>query len=329
MGQYANFYNSNNGDREYNAESFTEFIKPFFKTGIFNGECQVVSNQNMTITAKMGNVNIGGKTKFFENDQIITIEAPHATLSRIDNVVIRRDDVGRDIYRFVQKGQFSSTPTAPTPVRNGGVYDLICAQIYVGPSIVKILPENVTDTRMNNDLCGWVASTIEEIDFKQITTQWSAYITEFKNSNESTFSTWFNNIKGKLAEDIAGSLQNQIDAANTQIELKASKKDVSKKEVNVTLLASDWIGTQAPYTYTLTGIEEITSIQTMIDLKYANQSTKSNDEYNVYKEALDEIGLESVDELQQTGRVVFKAWTAKPNIDLPIKLLIGGEINAV
>lgn len=329
MGQHANFYKSNNGDRKYDADSFTEFIRPFFKTGIFNGECQVVSNQDMTVTAKTGNVNIGGKTKYFENDQTITVEAPHATLSRIDNVVIRRDDVGRDIYRFIQKGQFSTVPVAPTPIRNGGIYDLVCAQIYVGPSIVRILPENITDTRMNDSLCGWVASTIEEIDFNQINEQWIAYMAEFKRTNENAFNLWFETIKGKLSGDIAGSLQNQIDEANSQIESKANKSDIAKKEIVVTLVSANWKGTQVPYTYTLVGITEISSNRTIIDLKYVNQDEKQNDEYKRYKDALDEIGIEPVDELQTAGTVVFKAWASKPTIDIPIKLLIGGEVDAM
>ena len=36
MGTYANFYNSDNGDRVYDADSFSEWLRPFFKTGVFN-----------------------------------------------------------------------------------------------------------------------------------------------------------------------------------------------------------------------------------------------------------------------------------------------------
>jgi hypothetical protein len=32
MGQYANFYNSRNGDRVYNADSMSEWLLPFFTT---------------------------------------------------------------------------------------------------------------------------------------------------------------------------------------------------------------------------------------------------------------------------------------------------------
>ena len=36
MGQYANFYKSRNGDRVYNADSMSEWLLPFFTTGVFN-----------------------------------------------------------------------------------------------------------------------------------------------------------------------------------------------------------------------------------------------------------------------------------------------------
>ena len=55
MGAHANFYNSSNGDRVYDASSFEEWLKPFFKSGVFNGELQVTANNNMTVTVATGN----------------------------------------------------------------------------------------------------------------------------------------------------------------------------------------------------------------------------------------------------------------------------------
>lgn len=200
MGAHANFYNSEDGDRIYDAESFTEWLNPFFTTGVFNGGLQVTADENMNIKVSPGYVNIGGKTRYFEQEQGFTLETADATLNRIDSVIIRRDDVGRDITMMVVKGFLSSNPVAPTPVRTNGTYDLVIAHISVNAAAVEILQQNITDTRMDQDICGWVAATVKEIDFSQITAQWENYLETFEADNLDEFNTWFNSIKADVQE---------------------------------------------------------------------------------------------------------------------------------
>ena len=66
MGTYANFYNSDNGDRVYDADSFSEWLRPFFKTGVFNGELQVMASSGMEVIVDTGNAFIEGKLKKFD-----------------------------------------------------------------------------------------------------------------------------------------------------------------------------------------------------------------------------------------------------------------------
>ena len=61
MSEYAMFYNSVEGDRVYDADDMTDWLKPFFVTGVFNGQMQVTANDDMTVTVANGYVNIGGK----------------------------------------------------------------------------------------------------------------------------------------------------------------------------------------------------------------------------------------------------------------------------
>ncbi len=181
MGQYANFYNSNNGDRVYDASSFEEWLRPFFKTGVFNGELQVTANDNMTVTVATGNAYINGRMKCFDSVTSLTLDNAHATLNRIDNIIVRRNDADRDFELIVQKGDNAAAPVAPTPVRSGTSYDIVIAQVYVGAAVTKVTQANVTDTRANADLCGWVASNIEEIPFDQISEQYYAWLDEIRD----------------------------------------------------------------------------------------------------------------------------------------------------
>ena len=60
---------------------------------------------------------------------------------------------------------------------------------------------DITDLRLNEAVCGVVASPVEHLE----TGAANAQLTD-------AFNQWFEGIKGQLSEDAAGNLQNQIDA---------------------------------------------------------------------------------------------------------------------
>lgn len=240
MGTYANFYNSDNGDRVYDADSFSEWLRPFFKTGVFNGELQVLASSGMEVIVDTGNAFIEGKLKKFDSQTTLTVEQASANSTRIDAVVCRRNDTDRDFTLMIVKG----TTVAPLPVRENGIYDIVLAHITVPASAVEIKQENITDTRMNADICGWVVSNVEEVDFSQVTAQWADYIANFEANELQAFNEWFDTIKGQLSTDQAGSLQLQIDeqankiAANTA-NISANKADITSLQQTTETNTSD------------------------------------------------------------------------------------------
>lgn len=228
MSDYALFYNSEEGDRKYNADSFSEWLKPFFKNGVFNGELEVVANENFRLNVTSGNAYIDGKLRYFEDVTSITIDKPSSILNRIDRVVVRRNDTDRNFTIEVLKGTLADNPVAPALTRENGIYELCLAQIYVGASVTEITQSVITDTRTNSDLCGYVCATVEQIDFEQITKQWSEYVSEFTASQLAEFNQWFNTIKGQLSEDVAGKLQLEIDKNKVEHFLMVGLTDGSK-----------------------------------------------------------------------------------------------------
>lgn len=240
MGTYANFYNSDNGDRVYDADSFSEWLRPFFKTGVFNGELQVLASSGMEVIVDTGNAFIEGKLKKFDSQTTLTVEQASANSTRIDSVICRRNDTDRDFTLMIVKG----TTVAPLPVRENGIYDIVLAHITVPASAVEIKQENITDTRMNADICGWVVSNVEEVDFSQVTAQWADYIANFEADELQAFNEWFETIKGQLSTDQAGSLQLQIDeqankiATNTA-NISANKADITSLQQTTSKNTSD------------------------------------------------------------------------------------------
>lgn len=240
MGTYANFYNSDNGDRVYDADSFSEWLRPFFKTGVFNGELQVLASSGMEVIVDTGNAFIEGKLKKFDSQTTLTVEQASANSTRIDAVVCRRNDTDRDFTLMIVKG----TTVAPLPVRENGIYDIVLAHITVPASAVEIKQENITDTRMNADICGWVVSNVEEVDFSQVSAQWADYIANFEADELQAFNEWFDTIKGQLSTDQAGSLQLQINeqankiATNTA-NISANKADITSLQQTTSTNTSD------------------------------------------------------------------------------------------
>ena len=311
MGQYANFYNSINKDRVYDASSFEEWLKPFFKTGVFNSQLQVVQNSGMNIKVKPGNAFIEGKLKYFENDTVLSIDAAHATYNRIDNVIVRRNDTNRDFTIMIQKGTNANSPTAPSPVRQDGIYDIVIAQIYVQAASIEIFQRNITDTRANSSLCGWVVSNIEEVDFEQIVAQFNDYFDDFKTTNLNEFNTWFETIKGILGEDEAAELLQLIQANQASIEsINGSLPSTTK---TITIQPTEWVDKK----YTLN--------DPLI-------TATSNQEWclPVYNDSSDDAMFDAIDAArirsggQSAGKAIIKCQGDVPTIAIKLDVIFRG-----
>ncbi len=242
MSEYAMFYNSENGDRVYDADSFSNWLKKFFTTGVFEGDCQVTALGSMVVNLAPGYANIMGKVKELEN-QTFTLEPADGSYPRIDTIVIERNDTDRDITAKVVTGELSGNDPIPTPrVWENGVYQLIVAEIYVAAGATEVTQANITDKRSDPDVCGIVAGTVTEMDFSQFTAQFESYFEQFKASNLEEFDEWFQHMKDQLDTDAAGHLQNEIDAINAKIPSGASASNKMATASDIAEINSDLNG---------------------------------------------------------------------------------------
>lgn len=225
--QYPLFYNSINDDRSYDADSFSDWLKKFFTTGVFKDELQVAAISGMGISVSAGYVNINGKVMMFGTTPL-TVGTADGTYYRIDSVIIERNDTDRQFYIKVVQGNTGteSSVSGVTPVRSGAIYQLVLARIMVRPGATAITQADITDTRADSDLCGIVAGTVTAMDFTQFSAQFDAYLDNFKDGREADFDAWFANIQDVLDTDTAGHLQNEID--------NCVKMDVSQLKLDTT-----------------------------------------------------------------------------------------------
>lgn len=211
------FWNSQNGDRVYDANDFSEWLKKFYTTGVFNGDLAVTASGGMTVSVSSGYVNIEGKVKFFSTPTTLTIATAGGTYERIDTVVAECNYSDREITVKVVTGAYSASPKATAPVRTAAAYQLVLAEIDVPAGLTEITQKNITDMRTDSSVCGLVTGTVNQIDFSTV---------------EAQFNSWFESVKGTLDSDAAGNLKNQIDAANEKIETNASAISDNQTAIN-------------------------------------------------------------------------------------------------
>lgn len=218
--EYGYFFNSNNSDRTYNADSFETWLKPFFISGVFAGTLQVTaqSTPDMSVKVSPGFANLNGKPAYWPDTNTLELDTASGVYNRIDTIVLRRDNTNRQISLEVVTGVASASPSPTAPTRTSDIFELVLAQIYVGVGVTEITAANITDTRTDTSICGYVTATVDQMDFDQFKTQFDGWIADFEESEEewqddtmAAFAAWFEEIRGQLDEDAAGHLQNEID----------------------------------------------------------------------------------------------------------------------
>lgn len=292
--EYGLFWNSVSSDRLYDADSFSEWLRKFFTTGVFNGDLQVLAASGMDVTVQTGYANIEGKVRFFDTTTTFTLAPASGTYPRIDTIVVERNDTDREItVKYIQGTYSGNTPTPTAPVRAAGVYQIVLAQIYVAVGATEIAQGNITDTRPDNTLCGWVVGTVDRVDVEQMTAQ-----------VQDEMETWFEGMKDQLSEDAAINLQNQINTINSEIAIT---------EVPFTLLASGWDTDDDTYEITDAAIDPDKEIILTYD------PAMLDDPY----EALQDAGIRPYGAVT-SGAMTVKAVGGAPDVNLDIILLIRG-----
>lgn len=243
--EFGYFFNSNSSDRKYSADSFEEWMKPFFVSGVFVGELEVtaLSTPGMSVQVAPGYANLDGKVAKFASTSTLTISTASGVYDRIDTIVLRRDNTNRQISLEVVTGTASSSPEPTAPVRSSTIYELVLAQILVGTGVTAITQGDITDTRVDPDVCGIVCAAVQTPDFSNLYDQFTYQ-----------FNTWFDHMKDQLDEDAAGHLQLEIDGITGDI----TDLDDDITALGKTLLAVDTAfaipASGASVTYTMTGL---------------------------------------------------------------------------
>lgn len=201
-------------DRAEDATFFAEYFKSFIGNGIYfnsSNNLQVCESSGMKIKVKEGKCFINGILGWRETEEAqseITLDNSDTTLNRIDRIVVRLDESNRNIEIKVKKGTPALEPTAPVLQRSEDIYELALADVIINKNVSSITQANITDLRLNSELCGIVTSVVEKID---TTTLFNQFTTSFQE--------WFNSVKDILNEEDTTKIASEILSIKSQVEL--------------------------------------------------------------------------------------------------------------
>lgn len=224
MAEKSSFFTSLNGDRKYKSSDFAEYFSTFIGNGVFpnpSTNLLVTANGDMTINLSPGFAWINGYMYHNTDNLTLTVEHADSALKRIDRVVLRCDFINREIRAYVKKGIFASNPITPDLERGVNAYELSISDILVENGVISIQQSKITDTRLDESVCGIVTQTVKEIETSELYRKLQGYIDErgqdvkywmdkATTQWEIDFNTWFETIKDILNGDVAGELANRI-----------------------------------------------------------------------------------------------------------------------
>lgn len=203
-------------DRASDSQELRDYFHLMYTDGVFpnpsTGLQVVAYSEEMSVSVMPGNVIIRGAFGIEESTRTMVFEAAGTAYDRIDAVVARLNTNYnyRQIDLYVVKGVESASPVAPELTREGGIYELRLANVFIAKNTTTITTERITDTRLNTEDCGIVTANPKVVDTTAIFDQYQASLDKYLKY-----------VKECIDGTTAANLQNQIDDINSNLNVIA------------------------------------------------------------------------------------------------------------
>lgn len=210
------------------------------------------------------------------SDMILEIPLSNAVFPRIDRVVVSWEttDYAARPNIEVLSGSPSSSPAAPSLTNNAIKREISLAKVYVSAAANEIKSENITDERLNSEVCGLVTDWVG-VDTSVMQSQFTAFLQAIKTELEQLNGGTATMLKAQYDPDDAGvtfsdlataqknisknssdisNANAQISGLNAGLELAKSQISGINKDIGFVIAkleVANWSGA-APYTQTVT-----------------------------------------------------------------------------
>ena len=202
------FFNSVNGDRLYNAAQIGRYLQYLVSDGVYaydSTSLQVLANDGMEVEVQAGRAMLDHH--FLDNDAPITLTlSAGGSQDRIDAIIMYVDMAERACGITVKKGTPAASPTAPALTRTDVRKEYMLARVRVPKLASTITQSNITDTRADTSVCGWVTGLIKQVDTATLFLQWQtayeeayAKLGDYLAAQQAAWEAFF----ASVTEDIA------------------------------------------------------------------------------------------------------------------------------
>ncbi len=248
------FFNSVNGDRRYNAEQMSNMFEGLISGGVFESvgnKFQVGASSGMNVIVGTGRAIVD--RNWIRNDAVVSvpISASHVSLNRYTLVVLRKSEESRTITLETKDGTPAASPTAPALTRSGGIYEICLAKVYVAAGATSITAADITDTRADSSVCGYVTGLIEQVDTSEILAQWEAAYAAAEDELESDAADFSQQARNLMASEQAAFMSwfDEL-TANLRVETYIQKYTFSGTPASLSSTLIAWADlTPASYAY--------------------------------------------------------------------------------
>ncbi|CAN5751227.1 hypothetical protein BH23CHL7_BH23CHL7_17390 [soil metagenome] len=154
MSVRSRFYDDSGGDRTYDSAALAQVLRGLIGDGVVGGignELAVLESSPAAMSVRV-NTGVafarGYYLEVYASMETLVISPAHATLSRIDRVVVRRDLAGRTGTLAVLTGTPAGSPTAPALTQTeAGIWEIPLASLAIAANATSLAAANITDER--------------------------------------------------------------------------------------------------------------------------------------------------------------------------------------
>ena len=198
-------------DRVYNADSFSDWLKLIVGNGVFSNP-----SSNLQVEARTGfNIVVDSGSGWIDGHKMdntiyypLTVDGSDVLLDRIDRVIFYLDNVNRTMGIDILKGEPANFPEPPELTRDDERVEYCLAEISVAHQVTEITQADITDTRPETSICGWVTGLIEQVDTETLFIQYQtayenafAELEEWEAAEKIAFETFIEHLTEELKVD--------------------------------------------------------------------------------------------------------------------------------
>lgn len=230
-------------DRTYLAEAFAKYFSLFISNGVFPNppyQLMVVAATGYNVSLTIGSGFINGY--WYRNTTPLShsVEATDGVNNRIDRLVLRWSKQSRSIVSMVIKGTPALAALPPELLRNDDFYDISLAQIRISRTGTQISASDITDERLNNDVCGLVHAVVDQIDTTSLYNQIQGDLDDYHNAAEGVFQNYQQLVIDRYAAYIEDITRHEDDA---QVFYDAFIQDLQNYKTDFQADLASWVET--------------------------------------------------------------------------------------